>query len=62
MAPRDVARHLAAAGIFVADGDFYAMELHAALGLTEGTVRAGFLHYNTAAEGDRLADALATLS
>jgi selenocysteine lyase/cysteine desulfurase len=62
MPAREAARRLAAEGIFVADGDFYAMELHAALGLAAGTVRAGFLHYNTAAEGDRLADALAAMA
>jgi cysteine desulfurase family protein (TIGR01976 family) len=64
VAPREVATRLAAEGVFAADGDFYALELVRALGLARsgGTVRAGFLHYNTAAEGDRLADALAALA
>jgi selenocysteine lyase/cysteine desulfurase len=32
------------------------------LGLTDGAVRAGFVHYNTTDEVDRLLDALAGLS
>ena len=63
LAPREVAGRLAADGIFVADGDFYAMELMRELGLAAGggTVRAGFLHYNTAEEADRLLGALSAL-
>ena len=54
--PRAVAEHLAAEGVFVWDGNYYALGLMEALGLEEhgGAVRAGFLHYNTADEVDRL--------
>ena len=62
--PRAVAEHLASRGISVWDGDFYAHELVQALGLAEGggLVRAGFVHYNTAEELDRLGDALDELA
>lgn len=62
--PREVAERLAADGIFTWDGDYYAFELMRALGLAEGggAVRAGFLHYNTAEEADRLCDALAAIA
>jgi selenocysteine lyase/cysteine desulfurase len=62
--PRAVAEHLASRGISVWDGDFYAYELMLALGLSYGggLVRAGFVHYNTAEELDRLGDALEELA
>jgi cysteine desulfurase family protein (TIGR01976 family) len=57
--PRAVAEALGERGIAVWEGDYYAVELMAALGLGEaGAVRAGFLHYNTEAEVDRLLAAL----
>jgi cysteine desulfurase family protein (TIGR01976 family) len=60
--PSAVAEHLAGREIAVWDGDYYAPELIGRLGLApEGAVRAGFVHYNTAAEVDRLLDALAKL-
>src|SRR3954447_10661107 len=60
--PRAVAEHLAEREIAVWGGDYYALELMRRLGLApEGAVRAGFVHYNTAAEVDRLAAALAEL-
>jgi cysteine desulfurase family protein (TIGR01976 family) len=52
--PTDVARHLARRGIFVWDGDYYAVEVMRRLGLEHGAVRVGFVHYNTAEEVDRL--------
>jgi cysteine desulfurase family protein (TIGR01976 family) len=62
MAPRDTAERLSARGIAVWDGDYYAMEAMARLGLQpEGAVRAGFVHYNTFEEVDRLLAALAEL-
>jgi cysteine desulfurase family protein (TIGR01976 family) len=63
-APREVARHLAASGISVWDGDFYAWELVRALGLAEsgGLVRIGLVHYNTLDEVDRLVTALGELA
>jgi selenocysteine lyase/cysteine desulfurase len=61
-APRKVAELLAEQGIFVWDGNFYALPLTEALGLEpDGVVRIGLLHYNTAAEIDRLLETLSTL-
>lgn len=59
----EVARRLAAEGMAVWDGNFYAYEASRALGLEErgGAVRVGFLHYTTSAEVDRLIAALAAL-
>jgi cysteine desulfurase family protein (TIGR01976 family) len=64
VAPREAAERLAADGIFTWSGDYYALELMRALGLADGggAVRAGFLHYNTAEEADRLVGALAALA
>jgi cysteine desulfurase family protein (TIGR01976 family) len=60
--PREVAERLAERGIAVWDGDYYAVELMRRLGLQPGgAVRAGFVHYNTADEIDRLLAALAQL-
>jgi cysteine desulfurase family protein (TIGR01976 family) len=58
--PRAVAARLGQRDIYVWDGDYYAYEPIRALGLGEaGAVRAGFLHYTTADEVDRLLEALA---
>jgi cysteine desulfurase family protein (TIGR01976 family) len=55
LAPRVVAERLAERDIAVWDGDYYAVEVMERLGLgAEGAVRAGFVHYNTPAEVDRL--------
>lgn len=59
--PQEVAAHLGERGIFVWHGDYYAVEVMKALGLEDGAVRAGFVHYNTAGEVDRLLDELASL-
>ncbi len=60
--PRVAAERLAARDIAVWDGDYYAVEAMTRLGLEpEGAVRAGFVHYNTLAEVDRLLAALAEL-
>ena len=58
--PREIATELGRLGIAVWDGDYYAYELIRALGLAEsgGMVRVGLVHYNTAAEIDRLIEAL----
>jgi len=58
--PREVAQRLGQRGLYVWDGDYYALEPMRALELAErgGAVRAGFLHYTTAAEVDRLLEAL----
>jgi cysteine desulfurase family protein (TIGR01976 family) len=59
IAPRVVSERLAERGIAVWDGDYYAVEAMRRLGLgSEGAVRAGFVHYNTAEEVDRLLTAL----
>ena len=57
--PRDVAELLAARAIAAWDGDYYAVEAMTQLGLQpDGAVRAGFVHYNTHEEVDRLLAAL----
>jgi cysteine desulfurase family protein (TIGR01976 family) len=62
--PREVATELGRRGIAAWDGDYYAYELIRALGLAEsgGMVRVGFVHYNTAAEIDRLVEALGEIA
>jgi selenocysteine lyase/cysteine desulfurase len=54
--PRQVAERLGQAGIFVWDGNYYALAVTERLGVEEsgGMVRVGIAHYNTAAEVDRL--------
>jgi len=57
--PRAIAEALGKQGIATWDGNFYAQALMERLGLGEGGVlRIGISHYNTAAEVDRLLDAL----
>ena len=61
--PEDVATELAARDIAVWHGDYYAVEIMKRLGLEgTGAVRAGFVHYNTVEEVDRLLAALEDLS
>jgi cysteine desulfurase family protein (TIGR01976 family) len=61
-APRTVGERLADDDIAVWDGNYYAVEIMLRLGLGDaGAVRAGFVHYNTADEVDRLLTALAEL-
>jgi cysteine desulfurase family protein (TIGR01976 family) len=58
--PGDVAQRLAERDIAVWAGDYYAVEAMTRLGLQpEGAVRAGFVHYNTFDEVDRLVEGLA---
>ena len=59
--PMEVAAHLGERGIFVWDGDYYAVEVMKRLGLDEGAVRIGIVHYNTVEEVDRLLDELRKL-
>jgi cysteine desulfurase family protein (TIGR01976 family) len=55
LSPRDIATRLGERQIAVWWGDYYAFEMMKRLGLgQEGAVRAGFVHYNTADEVDRL--------
>lgn len=60
--PEEVARALAERDLAVWHGDYYAIETMRHLGLEEGAVRAGIVHYNTEDEVYRLLDALAELS
>ncbi len=62
-ATADVARALGDRGIFVWDGNYYALELMQRLGLEDsgGAVRVGAVHYNTAAEIDTFLEAVAGL-
>jgi selenocysteine lyase/cysteine desulfurase len=62
--PRAVAEQLGQRDLYVWDGDYYALEPMRALGLSDtgGAVRAGFLHYTSTEEVDRLLEALATSS
>lgn len=59
----NVARQLAARGLFLSHGDFYAATIPERLGLgEEGLVRAGCACYTTAGEIDRLIEGVAALS
>ena len=62
--PASIARALGDEGIAVWNGDFYATGLIERLGLlgSGGVVRIGLTHYNTAAEVDRVVDALARIA
>jgi cysteine desulfurase family protein (TIGR01976 family) len=64
VAPRTAAQALGRKGIATWDGDFYAQSLVERLGLAEtgGLLRLGIVHYNTAAEVDRLLGALAEIA
>lgn len=58
-----VAEKLAQRGIFVWNGNYYALQLTETLGLEpDGMVRIGLAHYNTSEEIDRLLGELANLS
>jgi cysteine desulfurase family protein (TIGR01976 family) len=61
--PAETAKALAARGIYVWDGDYYAREIMVRLGLLEtgGAVRIGFCHYHSTDEVDRVLDALGEL-
>jgi cysteine desulfurase family protein (TIGR01976 family) len=61
MSPRAVAEHLGERDIAVWDGDYYAAEVMKRLGLDDGAVRVGFVHYNSPDEVDRLLEELAAL-
>ena len=56
--PRDAARLLAERDLAVWHGNYYAVETMRHLGLEDGAVRAGIVHYNTEEEVDRLLAAL----
>jgi cysteine desulfurase family protein (TIGR01976 family) len=60
--PENVATFLAERDIAVWHGNYYAVETMRYLGLEDGAVRAGIVHYNTEDEVDRLLEALADLT
>jgi selenocysteine lyase/cysteine desulfurase len=62
--PRRLSGELAARGLFTYHGNYYALGVLTALGLEDsgGAVRAGYLHYTTAEEAERLCDTLASLA
>ena len=59
--PEDVATFLADRDLAVWHGNYYALETMRHLGLDDGAVRAGIVHYNTEDEVDRLLAALGEL-
>lgn len=61
--PRDIAAALGEQGIFVWDGNYYALAVTERLGLEGrgGMVRVGAVHYNTVSEIERLGAVLRTL-
>jgi len=61
LSPRDAATRLGDAGFAVWWGNYYAVEVMRRLGLEDGAVRAGIVHYNTADEVDGLLEAIAAL-
>lgn len=52
--PEEIAAALASRDIAVWAGDYYAVEVMRRLGLPDGAVRIGIVHYNSAVEVDRL--------
>ena len=62
--PRKVAEHLADQGIYVWDGNYYALNVSERLGVEEsgGMVRVGAAHYNTLEEVDRLKESLVSIA
>jgi cysteine desulfurase family protein (TIGR01976 family) len=61
LTPDDGAKRLAERGFAVWSGNYYAVEVMRRLGLPDGGLRVGIVHYNTAEEVDRLLEALAAL-
>ena len=62
--PEALSVELSKRGLFTYHGNYYALGATTALGLEEsgGAVRAGYLHYTTPEEADRLCDAVAALA
>ncbi|HVN62884.1 MAG TPA: cysteine desulfurase-like protein [Gaiellaceae bacterium] len=59
--PAEVSALLGERGFAVWHGNYYAVEIMERLGLPEGAVRVGLVHYNTSGEVDRLLAELAAL-
>ena len=62
IAPAAAGSALGDRGFAVWDGNYYAVEIMERLGLDDGAVRVGIVHYNTEDEVARLLDALRELS
>ena len=62
MTSTEVAVAMAERDIAVWDGDYYALEIMRRLGLADGAVRIGFVHYHTEDEVDRVLAELAQLA
>jgi cysteine desulfurase family protein (TIGR01976 family) len=60
--PEDLAALLAERGIAAWPGNYYALEVMEQLGLADGCLRIGMVHYNTAEEVDRALGALGELA
>jgi cysteine desulfurase family protein (TIGR01976 family) len=60
--PEELADDLARRDIAAWPGNYYALEIMERLGLTDGCLRVGIVHYNTTEEVDRLLSALAELA
>ena len=60
--PFEIAASLAQSDIAVWAGNYYAVEVMERLGLPDGAVRVGFVHYNTADEVERLVAKLERLA
>jgi cysteine desulfurase family protein (TIGR01976 family) len=62
--PKDASSRLGEKGIFLWDGNFYALEVTRRLGLEEkgGVIRVGAAHYNTLEEIQRFANALVEIN
>lgn len=60
MSPQEIAGYLGDRGIFVWDGNYYALNVTERLGVEDsgGMVRVGLAHYNTQAEIERFLDTL----
>jgi len=56
--PAEAATRLGAAGFAVWDGDYYAVEVFKHLGLPDGAIRIGIVHYTMEDEVERLLAAL----
>jgi cysteine desulfurase family protein (TIGR01976 family) len=61
LSPAEAATRLGELGFAVWHGNYYAVEIMKRLGLDDGAVRVGIVHYNTEDEVDRLLEALSRL-
>jgi selenocysteine lyase/cysteine desulfurase len=60
--PEELATRLGERDIATWPGNYYAVEVMERLGLPDGTLRIGFVHYNTRDEVDRVLAALQDLA